>query len=727
MILVLAAHAGLLAQTRIMLVGNSITDGMESTDGFGFRNDIYDHLNSIGYPFLLVGSQKTWSDYPGHFKAGSDIGDFYLGTGGNGSFDIAPDMDLFAPHVLLIHIGTNDVDSGLPIAPYSQDRGATFLETLSGDLARMLAYILRWKTGSRGTDLERVYLSTIIPRTGYVNQVDQLNGEILNMVEDSEAGRIPGIPPGSLFLVDQFGGFDTITMMGPDGVHPNDTGYAWMGQVYFQALRLLPMFMIRISAESRSGVADQPVVDPLVVQVNDDYGTGVAGVLVTFRVIQGDAVVLGNETVPTDSSGQASGWIRLGSLGPVVVEASAQNLIEGEILFTATIREGAIVRGRVIYSSNGIPVSRVKISDAGYNMVEDTTDAAGFFQTPPFDLGRDLVLKAWKEPWEDVTDSVISSFDAALAARAVVGIENLNAWQRRAADVDGDGKLRMVDAAFIARRAVGVPLPERILVGEWLFYPDSLYYPVLDRDQSDQLLTGTIRGDVDASWGGTGQMVSWEAAGAEARIEPEGEEAVLILESRGGSSLAWDFVCEFDTGELDPVSVKAFHGSGECHLIWREEVPGRIRVGLYSLLPIKPGTAVARLRFRRLSGRSSDIVLGKLYIDGISRKTLTVQMPAGEVSRLPGEWALMPNFPNPFNGETRFTYQVPESRNVHLVILDLRGREVTVLKSGYHAAGTYQAVWNGKDSRGRDMASGGYFCRMRAGNISRTQKIQLLR
>jgi flagellar hook assembly protein FlgD len=70
---------------------------------------------------------------------------------------------------------------------------------------------------------------------------------------------------------------------------------------------------------------------------------------------------------------------------------------------------------------------------------------------------------------------------------------------------------------------------------------------------------------------------------------------------------------------------------------------------------------------------------------------------------------------------------VPESGDVRLVILDLRGREVAVLKAGYHTAGTYQAVWNGKDSRGEDLASGSYFCRMRAGTFSRTRKIQLLR
>jgi hypothetical protein len=576
-------------------------------------------------------------------------------------------------------------------------------------------------------DLARIYLSIIIPRSGYEEQVNQLNGEILKIIQDSEAGRVPGIPPGCLWGVDHFGSFDPNTMLGPDGVHPNDTGYAWMGQVYFQALRHLPMFMVRISAESQSGVADQPLVDPVVVQVNDDYGFGVAGVPVTFQVTQGDAAVMGDETVPTDTMGQARAWIRLGSLSPAVVAATAENLIDGEVLFTRTVRQGAVIGGRVVYSSSGIPVSRVVIRDAENGTVEDTTDAAGFFQTRPIALGRDLTLKAWKEPWEDVADSVILSFDAALAARAVVGAENLSTWQRRAADVDGDGKIRMADAAFIARRAVGMLLPERNHVGEWVFYPDSLYYPSLDQDQPGQSLTGYIRGDVDASWGGAGQVVSWEAAGAAARVEEKGDLTVLILENRGGSSLAWDFVCEFDAGVLELLSVWTLHGSGDCHLIWREEVPGRIRAGLYSVSPMKPGSAAAGLRFRRTDGRESAVIVRELYVNGVSQAPLTIHMPGRETAHPPGEWALMPNYPNPFNGETRIGYRVPESGDVRLVILDLRGREVAVLKAGYHTAGTYQAVWNGKDSRGEDLASGSYFCRMRAGTFSRTRKIQLLR
>ena len=54
LILLLCFAASSLSQNRIMLVGNSITHGLGSTDGFGFRKTLYDSLQSVSYPFINV-------------------------------------------------------------------------------------------------------------------------------------------------------------------------------------------------------------------------------------------------------------------------------------------------------------------------------------------------------------------------------------------------------------------------------------------------------------------------------------------------------------------------------------------------------------------------------------------------------------------------------------------------------------------------------------------------
>ncbi len=238
--LLLAAIGGtVLAQTRIMPVGNSITDGLYgSSDALGFRNDLYARLRDAGLSFDFVGSTGA-PPYEGYFFPGARIEEFYSEGYGTGTRDIATAMQNYAPEYILLHLGTNNVSGSEPAGPYSNDNGQTFLNTASGKLAQLLGYLARWKTGTYGTSLKKIVLCKIIPKVAYPDQVALFNQEIGRIVSDSEQGRIPSIPAGTIYLVDQFSPFDVATMMSPDGVHPNDAGYSKMADVYFNALASL--------------------------------------------------------------------------------------------------------------------------------------------------------------------------------------------------------------------------------------------------------------------------------------------------------------------------------------------------------------------------------------------------------------------------------------------------------------------------------------------------------
>lgn len=228
-----------LAQTRIMPVGNSITDGLYgSSDGLGFRNDLYARLRDAGLSFDFVGSTGS-PPYEGYFFPGARIEEFYSGGFGTGTRDIANAMNNYAPEYILLHLGTNNMSGSETPAPYSNDNGQTFLNTASGKLAQLLAYLARWKTGAYGSSLKKIVLCKIIPKVTYPDQVALFNQEITRITSDSEQGRIPSIPAGTLYLVDQFSPFDVATMMSPDGIHPNDAGYSKMADVYFNALASL--------------------------------------------------------------------------------------------------------------------------------------------------------------------------------------------------------------------------------------------------------------------------------------------------------------------------------------------------------------------------------------------------------------------------------------------------------------------------------------------------------
>jgi len=86
------------------------------------------------------------------------------------------------------------------------------------------------------------------------------------------------------------------------------------------------------------------------------------------------------------------------------------------------------------------------------------------------------------------------------------------------------------------------------------------------------------------------------------------------------------------------------------------------------------------------------------------------------------DYALMQNFPNPFNPLTRISYSLRTGGHVKLSVYDLLGRELTVLADGYQAAGTHTAIFDGAA-----LPSGLYFYRMRTDAFNRTRKMILTR
>ena len=92
--------------------------------------------------------------------------------------------------------------------------------------------------------------------------------------------------------------------------------------------------LVKASGDLQSGAIDQPLTDSIVVQLQDEFGNGVAGGEVTFAVTGGGGAVSA-ETVTTDSGGFAQ---TVWTLGPTVGAAtlSATALGIPTVAFTAT-------------------------------------------------------------------------------------------------------------------------------------------------------------------------------------------------------------------------------------------------------------------------------------------------------------------------------------------------------------------------------------------------------
>ncbi len=83
---------------------------------------------------------------------------------------------------------------------------------------------------------------------------------------------------------------------------------------------------------------------------------------------------------------------------------------------------------------------------------------------------------------------------------------------------------------------------------------------------------------------------------------------------------------------------------------------------------------------------------------------------------------LLPNYPNPFNASTTFTFSVPETSDVSLVICNELGQEVAVLFQQRAQPGTYRVQWS--PSR---LHSGTFLARLQSDTTQLTQKIQLVK
>ncbi len=105
--------------------------------------------------------------------------------------------------------------------------------------------------------------------------------------------------------------------------------------------------------------------------------------------------------------------------------------------------------------------------------------------------------------------------------------------------------------------------------------------------------------------------------------------------------------------------------------------------------------------------------------------TLTTSIKDTSSSSL--KLGLKQNYPNPFRTNTTIEYQVAQSNHVLLRIFDIQGQELHVLVNEEQSVGIYSAVWDGKDSFGKELEGGIYFAQLQAKNSVLTKKLLRLR
>ncbi len=99
-----------------------------------------------------------------------------------------------------------------------------------------------------------------------------------------------------------------------------------------------------------------------------------------------------------------------------------------------------------------------------------------------------------------------------------------------------------------------------------------------------------------------------------------------------------------------------------------------------------------------------------------------------EVGALPIRgFSLEQNYPNPFNSSTTIEYSLESDGRVEIAVYDILGEKVKTLFDGSKSRGNHSIIWDGTDDGGNLVASGTYFCMVKAGEKKGYRKMMLMK
>ncbi len=90
------------------------------------------------------------------------------------------------------------------------------------------------------------------------------------------------------------------------------------------------------------------------------------------------------------------------------------------------------------------------------------------------------------------------------------------------------------------------------------------------------------------------------------------------------------------------------------------------------------------------------------------------------------DFYLFPNYPNPFNSNTKISFLLKRAANVQIAIYDINGKMIKRLTNRFYEKGRYFVLWNGTDQKQCRVSTGLYFCVMTTGRTIFKRKLILL-
>ncbi|MEJ2616628.1 MAG: FlgD immunoglobulin-like domain containing protein, partial [Ignavibacteriaceae bacterium] len=92
-------------------------------------------------------------------------------------------------------------------------------------------------------------------------------------------------------------------------------------------------------------------------------------------------------------------------------------------------------------------------------------------------------------------------------------------------------------------------------------------------------------------------------------------------------------------------------------------------------------------------------------------------------AEVPKEFALLGNYPNPFNPSTSISYNLPKISSIEIEIYDILGHKVKEFYITSQSAGTQSVIWNGTNNNNEKVSSGIYLYHLKAISLEGKQDV----
>jgi hypothetical protein len=290
--------------------------------------------------------------------------------------------------------------------------------------------------------------------------------------------------------------------------------------------------------------------------------------------------------------------------------------------------------------------------------------SASYNATPLANLGSGS-LTATGVYGDATGDQQVTALDASYILQYVVGIRTT--INKSAADVTGNSWVSSLDAAWVLLKTI---------------YPETLF----------------------PCEGGAPLPGAKPAASAPVALKWERTDTGWSLVANDATGImSGDLVLTF--ADDTPVNV-----SGDGMFAYRQD--GRT-LHVSFLRTATEGNALLSLTTPSDAPQSTEISLNEGSI------------PAALSARVP--FSLAQNTPNPFNPSTTLHFSLPEAQHVRLAVYDVTGALTRTLVDRNVEAGMHEVVWDGRNTAGREVASGVYIYRLTGKQGVVTRRMTLLR